>query len=280
MKANFLGLGIAAMTLVLVSCGDESEDSFTEFGEFGSVVSTEDDAVSEAAFEDIDNITEAGVAFANATGRVERDELMACAEITHDSENKTIVIDYGEGCTDLRGRFRSGMILISYTDHRYVPGAQRTVTFDNFVIDSVQVEGTRTITNISEDTLGAITFNVVLDGGQLTFPDGTFATREANFTRTWERGEEPLLDEGSREGSASGVDREGNNYSVVIVERIIFKRDCARMRYFIPVAGVKEVMKGDVLAIVDYGDGTCDNLYTVTVNGETTEYEFGKGRLR
>lgn len=280
MKAKLLGLGLAATAMILVSCGDESEDGFSNFTELGSVVSSEDDAVAEAAFEDIDNITEAGVAFANASGRVERDELMACAEVTHDEENMTITIDYGNGCTDPRGRFRSGMILISYTDHRYVPGASRTVTFDNFVIDSVMIEGVRTITNVSGDSVGAIVFNVILEGGQLTFPDGTFATRESNFTRTWLRGSDPLEDQGYREGSSSGVNREGDTYSVTIIERIIFKRDCSRRKFFIPVAGVKEVVKGETVAIVDYGDGTCDNLYTVTVNGETSEYEFGKGRLR
>ncbi len=280
MKAKLLGLGLAATAMILVSCGDESEDGFSNLTEVGSVASSEVDAVAEAAFEDIDNITEAGVAFANASGRVERDELMSCAEVTHDEENMTITIDYGDGCTDPRGRFRSGMILISYTDHRYVPGATRVVTFDNFVIDSVMVEGTRTITNVSEDSEGAIVFNVTLEGGRLTFPDGTFATRESNFTRTWLRGSDPLEDEGYREGSSSGVNREGENYTVTIIERIIFKRDCSRRKFFIPVAGVKEVVKGETVAIVDYGDGECDNLYTVTVNGVTTEYEFGKGRLR
>ena len=280
MKVKLMGIGIAATAIIMVSCGDENEDSFSNLTEASSEVSVADDAIAESAFEDIDNITEAGVAFANASGRVERDELMACAEITHDRDNKSITIDYGDGCTDIRGRFRSGVILISYTDHRSVPGAMRTVTFDNFVIDSVLVEGTRTITNISEDTVGAVVFNVILEGGQLTFPDGTFATREADFTRTWLRGADPMEDEGYREGRSSGINRAGENYTVTIIERIIFKRDCSRRKFFIPVAGVKEVIKGEVVAIVDYGDGECDNLYTVTINGETTEYEFGKGRLR
>lgn len=280
MKAKLFGLGLAATALIMVSCGDESEDGFSTMVEVGAVASVADDAVAETVFEDIDNLTEAGVAFANASGRIERDELMACAEITHDRDNKSITIDYGDGCMDVRGRFRSGVILITYTDHRSVPGAMRTVSFDNFVVDSVQVEGTRTITNISEDTVGSVVFNVILEGGRLTYPDGTFATRAANFTRTWLRGTDPLEDEGYREGSSSGVNREGENYTVTILERIVFKRDCSRRKFFIPVAGVKEVVKGDVVAIVDYGDGECDNLYTVTVNGQTTEYEFGKGRLR
>ena len=42
-----------------------------------------------------------------------------------------------------------------------------------------------------------------------------------------------------------------------------------------PVAGTIEYIKdGNVIAVVDYGDGTCDNLATKTVDGVTSEYEM------
>jgi hypothetical protein len=37
-----------------------------------------------------------------------------------------------------------------------------------------------------------------------------------------------------------------------------------------------EITTGGVLSIVDYGDGSCDKVYTITTGEETTEHTFGK----
>lgn len=275
-----LSLMIAGLAL-LSACGEENEQIATQTDLVVESVQAETESVAESTFEDIDNLVEAGLASGTANGRIMEDETIRCAQVNHDEENKIITIDYGDGCEDPRGRFRSGMIIIEYSDHRYVPGAFRKVTFENFVIDSVQVSGERIITNIAESTSDTLKFNIEMNNGLLTFPDGSTLTRNASFTRTWVRGNNPLEDIGIKEGSASGTNRDGDAYTVTILERIVFKRDCHRGRKFIPVSGVKEITAGSNTAIIDYGDGTCDNLYTVAVNGgEAVEYEFGKGRFR
>jgi hypothetical protein len=46
---------------------------------------------------------------------------------------------------------------------------------------------------------------------------------------------------------------------------------------FIPVSGVKFVTKGLRELTIDYGNGACDNLVTLTnKNGRTVEYEVKK----
>lgn len=61
-----------------------------------------------------------------------------------------------------------------------------------------------------------------------------------------------------------------DKYEKVIVSPIVKLDDCK----FI-VAGIIEYHKGDkVIAVVDYGDGTCDNLATKTVDGKTYEFEL------
>ncbi len=122
-------------------------------------------------------------------------------------------------------------------------------------------------------------FRIELIGGRLTFPDGTTATREANHTREWFRGANPRLDESYREGEADGVDRDGNVYRVVILERIVYKRACG----LLPVAGVKEITinGGEHVITYDYdGDGRCDNLVTVTIDGRTEEIEINPRRFK
>ena len=60
------------------------------------------------------------------------------------------------------------------------------------------------------------------------------------------------------------------DYEKVIVNPIVKLDNCK----FI-VAGTIEFHKdGEVIAVVDFGDGTCDNLATKTVNGETTEFKL------
>ena len=65
------------------------------------------------------------------------------------------------------------------------------------------------------------------------------------------------------------------DYDKVIVNPIVKRDDCK----FI-VAGTIEYRKGDqVIAVVDFGDGTCDNLATKTVDGVTYEFKLdGKGK--
>ena len=66
-----------------------------------------------------------------------------------------------------------------------------------------------------------------------------------------------------------------DEYEKVIVNPIIKQDDCK----FI-VAGTIEYRKGDkVIGVVDFGDGTCDNLATKTIDGKIYEFELdGKSK--
>ncbi|WP_421762890.1 hypothetical protein [Ekhidna sp.] len=252
--------------MIFSSCSDEDEaltpDLITE-------LDADSEAALESNYEDVDLIVEAGVEFADASGRVERDTVLECADVTHDQENKIITIDYGDGCEIRGGRVVKGKIIIEYNDRKLVPGAFRIVTLEDFFIDEVQIEGVRTLTNISESIDDNPTFNILLEGGKLSFPDGTSATRDADHTKTWIRANNPLNDEFHVEGEASGSNREDVRYEVEILEKLVFKRACRANRVFIPVSGIKQITFGDNVAVINYGDGDCDNEVTITLNGET-----------
>lgn len=261
--------------LWFTSCNNEDDglNNATE-SEF-EAVTVDTEASMDVAFEEVDNTVEAGINLDEGSGgKVLRDPLIECAVITHDRENKTVVIDYGDGCEGPGGRIRSGKIIVTYTDARYVPGATRSVTFENFFVDSVQVEGVRTITNITADSISSPQFRMQLVGGKLTWNDGTFATRESDRIRTWSRADNPAQDESFVEGSAEGLKRDGESYSSVITERLVFKRRCHAQGYPFPVSGVIETTAPGTTITIDYGDGECDNLAEVTINGETQVIEL------
>ena len=97
-----------------------------------------------------------------------------CATITvtpNDSTYpKTITIDFGNGCLGRDGKFRSGAIIVHLTAPLRRPGSVVTITFRNYYVNRVHLEGTKIISNLSEPPMHKWSVQVV--GGKVTFPSG------------------------------------------------------------------------------------------------------------
>jgi hypothetical protein len=62
----------------------------------------------------------------------------------------------------------------------------------------------------------------------------------------------------------------GDSYERLITEPLIELGDCRH-----PVEGILQYSQNEtVMAELNYGDGTCDNLATLTTGGETIEIEL------
>ncbi len=198
------------------------------------------------------------------------ERLTRCATVDHDKEAMTITVDFGDGCEGPDGKVRSGIIFITYTGRLFVPGSVWTITSRAYTVNRKLIEGTKTITNVSESIRDQVSFHKLLEGGKVSWPDGTFATREVDKTFTWIRGNNPLTDEIHVEGEASGTNRRGVAYQVTIVSKIVWKRACRLRGVCVPVQGLKLIERRehpDVL--LDFGDGQCDAMVTITKNGES-----------
>ena len=183
-----------------------------------------------------------------------------------------ITIDFGDGCTDPRGNVRTGKILIHFEGRRFLPESFVTLTFDGYTINGIALEGIRTLTNISGSNTDFPKFRVELADGSATWPDGTVSTREHCFEREWIRAANPIADEvvvtqcPGEDFAATGTNRRGIEYEMIIVAELVYKRGCP-----IAVSGIKkfiEVATGKVITI-DYGDGNCDNVITIIVDGNS-----------
>ena len=95
----------------------------------------------------------------------------------------------------------------------------------------------------------------------ITFEDGEKITYISNFKSKFTFNSYTML-----EGSFSYESSTGDSYNWDIVEPIVSNFDCI---YWIPVSGIEEGTYNDDTYRIDYGDGTCDNKYTITVNGVT-----------
>ncbi len=286
MKRITLAL-LSIITLTFMACQDDETATDTTLDAEVAMADLSTEESYDYVNEDVDDLVEAGINFEGSTGgRVEfgvRDRILKCAEVEHDTATNTITITYDSlsDCQNPFGHVRQGTIIITYSDRRYVPGATRTITFQDFYIDDVKVEGTRTLENIQETSEDAPKFRITLVGGKLTFDDGTTITRDSERIRTWYRADNPLDDEVTVEGSASGTRRDGSAYEIEILEPLVYVRDCRESNQSkIPVSGIKQITSGENVITIDFGDGTCDNLVDVTVNGVTETKEISPRGFR
>ncbi|HKZ38744.1 MAG TPA: hypothetical protein VJ184_13880, partial [Chryseolinea sp.] len=153
------------------------------------------------------------------------DDRFACAGVAIsidatgniDNPKGVITVDFGVlGCSDSRGNIRKGKIKFAYTGRRFQPGSTVITTFENYTINDIALQGTRTSTNVQGSTSDAPKFNVILTNGKAIFSDGSFAERSSNITWEWIRATNPVDDELVilEESTANGLTRGGRTYSV------------------------------------------------------------------
>ncbi|MDX2248081.1 MAG: hypothetical protein SF052_14945 [Bacteroidia bacterium] len=259
---------LAILMMSLTAC--QPENVINEISEEDSDLVVLEAEVDDS-YEMVDEYSMEAVEITDFTsmGRVYAEKtLPACAVVTHDSATKTITIDFGTGCTGADGKTRAGKIIVTYTKRLYIPGAKLTIELENYSVDGLAVEGKKTIENVSASIVSNISLTTTLEDGKITWPDGTFATREFTRTRTWVREPNPINDEFHVDGSVNGTRRNGDAYSADIISTLIFKRKCRLQGIHIPVQGIKEIKRtGKPDLLVDFGDGDCDHLVTLTKNG-------------
>jgi len=251
--------------------------------EQSSVDLADDDAVSEAVFEDVFNsIDNATIALDDAMKSGDTKSVFLVADscpaisVLHPSTGiwpKIITIDYGTGCTGFYDNTRSGRIIIEVTGPRREEGSKRRVTFDDYYFNEIKVEGTKLFENLGLNANGNFVISVTLTEGKLTLPDGKTLERETEHQREWVAGfmtKNKWDDECLVTGSAKGKNAEGISYFRTITSALHWKRVCA----FIVSGVVKIEREGTEPFELNYGNGECDNVAVVSRGGESKEIQL------
>ena len=197
-----------------------------------------------------------------------------CPNVEIESENgdypKTIILDYGDGTELQNGKVLSGVITIVISTPRSSSEFERNVTYTNFGIDDMLINGTSVVTVDREEE----NFRTFKNNLEITLEDGTVVTRHSERFWQWIEGMDTELDQtddviqitGFAEVSTSA----GDEYKKEIIEPLIRNRDCR----FI-VQGVVQITLNGEVSTLDYGDGTCDALAILTnSDGEETEIDL------
>ncbi len=170
-------------------------------------------------------------------------------------------------------RVKNGMVVVKVLGRPFLETFRRQIELVDYTVNDAQVEGTKLI-----EKTGDHAFTMTLTNGKVIFEDGTTYSREFNRTRTQVAGTDtPFFiwdDEFLHEGSANGMNIEEKPYSRTVTEPLLKRRNC---RWF--VQGTVEIVVGTETAVLDYGQGICDDEATITVNGETNTIQL-RNRFR
>jgi hypothetical protein len=183
--------------------------------------------------------------------------------------NKTITIDWGtSNCTCNDGKSRRGKLVSTFTGSYFAQGTVITHTPVDYYVNDNKVEGTKTVTNMGTNSSGQIYYNVDVDG-IVTMSTGEVINYTSSRVRTFTNGYTTpsifLDDEYAITLNSNATVSNGDSYEAHTTEALKVKVGCGYIK-----SGVLSITpSGKPERVIDYGDGTCDATFTITINGNT-----------
>jgi hypothetical protein len=170
-------------------------------------------------------------------------------------------------------------VITDYTGRLTYPGSVATTEFDGYYVDNIKVEGRHVITNIGSIVPLSRKFRLEVINGKLIKPNGNYT--EWNSTRTITQIEGlgtpdiPVDDIFKIEGTSRGRVLRGNllvGWESTITDPLIRRVTC---RWIVKgkIRTVRLNTPGNSpwIAVLDFGDGACNDQATITINGRTIQ---------
>jgi hypothetical protein len=198
---------------------------------------------------------------------IESNNFLACANVTVTPLNgfpKTILIQFDSTCTTPSGITRKGTIRIVVSDSLRRSGSTAVMTFENYFVNNFKREGTHTWTNTSQP--GGKSWQRKVVSGKITAPNGRYWLHESIKDIVQTAGVNTPLnffdDIFSITGNASVTNAQAVTRTATILLALQKKYIChnidkGRIRFQGP----------NHFAILDYGNGDCDRVATITIDG-------------
>lgn len=191
---------------------------------------------------------------------------------------KQIIVDYGDACRDNFGITRSGKVYINITGLLFAQGTKVGIHLENYKRNGIPVAGTDSIYNITYSAATGVQYTTEVTGGRVSFSDTLILgyTSKKTVKQTAGAGT-PQLDDNvySVEGNAAiAYEKGGPAGSATIATQtpLIKASNCAHVSQ-----GQLQVAFSSITAVIDYGNGICDDKATITVNGDKVkEINLGK----
>jgi hypothetical protein len=222
-------------------------------------------------------------------------EMAPCATVTPGSGVRTFTVDFGNGCQGKDGRIRTGKLFFDFSAsspstalYYRNPGFNLKVTSDKYTVDGYKITiHNKSIVNTSPANLSgnltwAINANIAIEkpnnAGTFTWTCSrtkelvntadTNCYRGQNKSIVWSKAIVKI------NGSASGTNAKGESFTAV-ANNLVKDFNCAPDPVARPhrhpfISGTISYTPGNKLTrVMDFGNGACDLLATVTVGGKT-----------
>lgn len=284
-KFKFATLLMLVGLLVFTACKKEDTDPKEEESTYDNSSAPKSNAIIETSFDEMTNMSDQAINdtlvfyrspkvkfhYAVKGQAIVKDKTPCNVNITIDttSTTRSIEIDWGTtNCDCNDGKQRRGKIITTFTGKYRDLGTVITHTPVGYYVNDNHIEGTKTVTNMGFNGNNQPYFNVNIDG-TVTMSSGEVFTYSSSRVRTWTAGFNTFLnfldDEYDITGSATASSSEGNGYTANITTALHVQVGCPFVK-----SGVLEFTPTNKpVRIIDYGNGTCDATFTVTVNGVT-----------
>ena len=268
---------------ILVSCNKENgsiDDNYSiaelseafETTEIDDISENVNDIVENAYFElASNNLSKSG----DSKTQNENRFLSECVTITKviTSQNIQVTLDYGDACTTKKEDVLSGKIEMLISPNLEDQSIVIDYSFDDFYFNDKKIEGSvnkiRTRSNENGNPQAIINRDI-----KITWEDTSSSFIKGERKREWIEGTDNLLwadNVFSITGNWTITKRNGNIRTSNIVEPLIRNMACKFL-----VSGIVEIEKNDKKKVLDYGDGECNDLASLTVEGKTYEIHLRK----
>lgn len=288
MKTKFLALGMTLSLLSFISCTNEAEPTAAE-----AAVTTNDVTASQKMDNAIDDVVvlvdnQYEITEGTSAGRLQTGYfsiLPTCATVSDLGSTTTVrktTITFGNPNTPaclFRGNLLKGQIILTRTLGTSFPKIM-TVTFNGFYINENKLEGTATW---KREMIGAGTD--LHPKNTFTMNAMTWTSTEGIYTRNGERIREmtagfatrlsPTDDIYATHGTFTTTHPSGSVYTTLIEKAtpLVHKTACSLLTTPMPfaVSGQLKISKDSHYATIDFGNGECDNLAMLSIDGGTAK---------
>jgi len=235
---------------------------------------SKDDAFAEGIYNNVSNIADEAYDLGSnglKSGGGIGIYLGDCATVSLDTivVPHELIIDFGEvNCLCNDGRYRRGKIIISFTGWYREVRTVMNYHFDDYYVNDNKVEGTKVVTNMGFNDAGNMYYSIDVVGVIYKANDGGTLSWNSSREREWVEGRttRTLRDDVYLiTGTADGIRADGSTWTKEIVNALRIELNCRWI-----VSGTVNIQpEGRPLQILDFGDGECDNIATVLINGVT-----------
>ena len=205
-------------------------------------------------------------------GGVDSTYLPRCAQVSYDSTQRRLMIDFGStNCLCRDGVYRRGRIYVTFSGPVWpAPGASALITTDSFYVNDNRHDVEKVLVHVGLNSTGHRILRDTVRRHIVTTPNGTIqwsATREYRQTQgqnTWMRWDDVWF----IGGSAQGTSRRNRPFTTQVTDSLKVLGNCI---FRVPVKGIIQLNTQNHTVILNYdpyNNQACDRVASVQVDNQ------------